>query len=396
MTTTLSLPELDYRKLDREFDRAKSQVFLARKANFLGPLMCSLDFSWNTNIETACTNGLVLWFNPHFFLGLPIKTRPTIIKHELWHPALMHMIRRGSRDPKIWNYAADIVINNMLDDDGDSFEGVTPWLDHAYDGWTTEDVYDDLIKKCAGVGFKLPAPFMVNPLTGGSDPSDLVEPTSSTEKTIEHMIVNNVVSANHSSALSGGCGKMPGEIETTLKRFLAPKLPWERILFNFFNALGHQDYSWARPNRRYRDMYLPSLQDDTGGLEHLAYFEDVSGSITEADSIRFNSEFKYVKERFEPEKMTLIQFDTEIQKEEVFLRDDPFDEVRIVGGGGTCLICVRDWIIKNRPTAVVIFSDMIVTPMEPLPRNLNVPIIWVALNNRGAKVFTGQLVHLNE
>jgi hypothetical protein len=44
----------------------------------------------------------------------------------------------------------------------------------------------------------------------------------------------------------------------------------------------------------------------------------------------------------------------------------------------------------------VIFSDLDCDPMEPLPPHLNIPIIWVALNNKDAKVPQGQIVHLNE
>jgi predicted metal-dependent peptidase len=343
---------------------------------------------WSTDVQTAATNGVWVKWNPYYFYFLSDAGRDSILVHEDWHVALMHMLRRGDRDPKIWNAACDTVLDNMMDLDGYCVDsslfppelfppGCKTFVNHEkYGTMSAEEIYDDMIKNAVQ-----PPPEYLD--------GDLVETDG-----VQHTVVNQVVAASHACSLAGG--SMPGEIETMLKKFLASKLPWEKILHNFFNELANQDYSWARPNRRYQDVYLPSLQDDHGGLDHIAYFEDVSGSITEADSIRFNSEFKYVKERFQPEKMTLIQFDTDIQKEDVFLKDDPFDEVRIVGGGGTCLICVRDWIIEHQPTAVVIFSDLCVTPMQPLPPGLNVPIIWIAINNRGAKVNMGQLVHLNE
>lgn len=398
MTTSIQkLPELDYRLLDREMDRTKTQVFLGKNASFLGPLMCSMNFAWVDDIETACTNGINLWWNPHFFLSMDPKTRVTILLHELWHPGFLHMIRRGDRDPEIWNYAADYVINNMLDDEGHKFGSFKPYLDHKYDGWTTEQVYDELIKEREETIAKLPKFQWTNPISGLGDETDIIEPDDKDDKkALEHTILNNVVGASHSSGLSGGYGDMPGEIELTLKRFLQPKLPWEQILSNFFNELSNQDYSWARPNRRYQSMYLPSIMDDDGGLDHIIYYLDVSGSISDGDIIRFHSEFKHVKEVFQPDKMTMVQFDTIIQKEDVFLKDDPFEETHVIGRGGTCLVCVRDHIIKNEPTAVVIFSDLQCEPMAPLPNGINVPIIWIALNNSGAKVSHGQLVHLRE
>ncbi|MER9436733.1 VWA-like domain-containing protein [Mesorhizobium sp. M0618] len=401
-------PELDYQMLDREFDRTKTKVFLGKSAAFLGSIMCSMNFSWVNDIETACTDGINLWWNPHFFLALPPETRITILVHELKHPAHLDMLRRGMREPKLWNYAADIRINNELIREGYSFKGFKPWFNFDYENWVTEDIYDDLYQKREALiqamgpavpGIVLPsgipAPWLVNPLTNRADESDLVEPDETDiNGALAHSIVNKVVAASHQATLAGEL--MPGDVELTLKRFLQPKLPWETILFHFFNELAKQDYSWARPNRRYQEVYLPSLQEENGGLDHIAYFLDVSGSISDGDIIRFHSEFKYVKEHFEPEKMTMLQFDTIIQKEEVFLKEDPFEETHVIGRGGTSLSPVRQWIIDNKPTAVVVFSDLCCDVMEPLPINAKVPVIWVALNNKSAKVNEGQLVHLRE
>lgn len=87
------------------------------------------------------------------------------------------------------------------------------------------------------------------------------------EGTGQHGIINKVVQAATASKLSGaGETGLPDEVETMLKRFLQPKLPWELLLNQFFQALSGQDYSWASAHCRYRDMYLPSLQDDDNGL----------------------------------------------------------------------------------------------------------------------------------
>ncbi|ESX17521.1 hypothetical protein X766_15700 [Mesorhizobium sp. LSJC255A00] len=402
------MTDLDYGMLDREFDRTKTKVFLGKSAAFLGSIMCSMNFSWTTDIETACTNGVNLWWNPYFYLALPPETRVTILVHELKHPAHLDMLRRGTREPELWNYAADIRINNDLIDEGYSFKGFKPWFNFDYRGWVTEDIYDDLFQKREELIAQMiltgqqgpaptgiPAPWLINPITNRADKGDLVEPEETDIKgALAHEILNKVVSASHQATLAGE--KLPGDIEVTLKRFLQPKLPWETILFNFFNELAKCDYTWARPNRRYQDVYLPSLQEENGGLDHIAYFLDVSGSISDGDIIRFHSEFKYVKEHFEPEKMTMLQFDTIIQKSEEFMKEDPFEETHVIGRGGTDLSPVRAWILEHKPTAVVVFSDLQCDVMEELPISQKVPIIWIALNNHKAKVNEGQLVHLRE
>lgn len=389
-----TLPELDFQLLDRELDITKTRVFLGKNAAFLGRIQSSLHFQWDASVPTACTNGIYLKWNPYYFHFLTKEGRDSILVHELWHPGLMHILRRGDRDPKIWNYACDTVLDNMMDLDGYCVDGdilfpkelfptgCKSFVDHVkYGTKSAEEIYDIMIQD-------MPPP---PPYYGGGS-GDMIEPTGAEQ----HTVVNTVVSAVHSAKLSGEAGKLPGSIEVTLNKFLSPKLPWRQILHNFFNELDNKDYTWARPNRRYSSMYLPSLMDDNEGLEHILYFEDVSGSISDGDSIRFNSEFKYVKDKFQPDKMTMAQFDTKIQKVDVFLKDDPFDEVKIVGRGGTCLKCVRDFIIEQQPTAVIIFSDMRCAPMEALPKHMNVPIIWVALNARDVKVNQGQVIHLRE
>jgi predicted metal-dependent peptidase len=186
---------------------------------------------------------------------------------------------------------------------------------------------------------------------------------------------------------------LPGNIEQIVEKFLAPIIPWEAELKAFFTDLVDEDFTWRRPNRRFAhdDMYLPSRFEDEGRLEHLIYYLDVSGSITDQEVLRFNSEVKFIKEQFNPKKLTLVQFDTQIQKEDVFYEDDRFEKIVVVGRGGTCLRCVHAHIVEHKPTAAVIFSDLYVAPMQPLP--VNVPIIW-ACTQKGQSVPFGKLIYV--
>lgn len=392
--------DIDYEALDRDFDRVKAKVFLGKNAAFLGPLMCGLNFHWSMDVETACTNGLTLQWNPKFYWELPFATRCTILVHELWHVALLHMIRRGDRHPRHWNIAADICINNMLVEDGYTWEGFRPYLDPAMSGMSAEQIYEqryggvlefsrdrviaefDHLPQWKDFTKDMPLP-----------EDDLIEPEEGEDPA---GVINTVVGAFHSANMNGGAGDIPGEIQLVLKRFLSPKLPWEQLLHAFFNEMANQDYRWTRPNRRYQDIYLPSLQDEEeGGLDHIIYFLDVSGSISDMDVTRFNSEVKYIKDTFNPEKLSLVQFDTKIQDVQIFEKDDPFEEILVVGRGGTSLDCVRNYIIEQKPTAVVVFSDLCCDVMEKLP--MPVPQLWVCINNAEAKrPAEGQLVHIRE
>ena len=386
------MSELDQAALQRALDITKSAVFLKSNAAFLGSLMCSLEFIWDETIETAQTDGVHLWWNPHWFLSLPPRTRETVLVHELWHPGKLHDLRRGSRDPKIWNYACDIRINNDLEKEGYSFDQVEwCWKDHSVDAngrLTEEDIYDLLMSNNQ------------QPPSGGgswggdgegeSDQGDMVPAPAEAL----HGCINNVVKAMQQAKLAGAAGSIPGELEQIIDKFLTPIVPWEQHLHEFFTELCDEDFSWARPNRRHLhdDLYLPSMIKDEGKLEHLAYYLDVSGSISDQDVLRFNSEVKYIKEKFNPLKLTLVLFDTRITAQYVFEEDDRFEKIVVVGRGGTSLVPVREHIEQHRPTAAVIFSDLDCPAMKPLDHHI--PVIWVAVNAGGKTVPFGKLIHI--
>lgn len=397
--------DLDQQRLNKDLDITKTKVFLGSNAAFLGPLMCGLAFSWITSIKTACTNGVFLYWNPHWFLSLPLDTRVTVLLHELWHVALLHMLRRGDRHPRVWNWACDIFINDMLRRLGHTFEGTYPWMSDSLNiyrhptDWISigdypenmpvEDIYDALIKL-----FPEGPPGPVWGFPDG-DPTDIIEPED--KRDIEHAIINKVVSAVMAAKLAGHPGDLPGDIEGVLDKFLKPKLPWNVLLHNFFNELYEEDYTLARPDRRYEDIYLPSLQEMEGGLDDIVWFQDVSGSVMDNEIIRFSSEFKFIKDKYNPKRVTIVLFDTIIQKVTVYERDDPFDVLIINGRDGTSFNCVHNYMIKNRPTAAIIFSDMDCTPMQPLPNGMDIPTIWVGVNaDSNTKVPFGKLIHIRE
>lgn len=357
------------------FNKTKGNLFFKRGAGFLGALLCKISFKWDSNMPTAAISDSTLYWNPEFFLGLDKDTRITVLAHELWHNGLMHGARRGERCPDIWNIAADHVINNMLQDHGYYMEGFPYCMDPKYKGWSTDEVYDDLV-----------ANGKPQPIPGGLDGDILpMEDKAAIDKAIA-----DVVGAMASARMTNQAGDIPGEVGMIIDQFLNPKLPWEVILFNFFNALTSEEYSYARPNRRYQDPLLPGVTG-RNGLEHLVYFVDISGSITDDQVLRMNSEVKYIQEELRPERLTLMTFDTEIHDTYEFEIDEPFDKIEIHGRGGTHLGQCWDYLQRNAPTAAVVFTDLCVG----IPPDPGIPIIWVCTDHREAEIPPyGQLIHV--
>lgn len=374
--------------LVHELDKTMADMFIGKTAAFLSSLMCNLEFIWDDQIPTAGINHKEIRFSPDFFAKLPRETRKTVLAHELWHLARMHIIRAGDRDKKIWNWACDIRINNDLEKDGYSFAGVEwCWKDPRFGDMTEEEIYDILIQEN-----KQP---QGNSWGTGEGSGDIEDATGSkpTPSQIQTM-VGNVVRAMQQAQMHNQAGSIPGSVKEFIKDFLSPVVPWQTVLERFFTEALNEDYTWKRPNRRIHDVYLPSRVVENGRLEHLMYFLDVSGSISTHDIIRFNSEVKHVKDRYLPEKMTLVLFDTKIQRTVVIAESDEFDGLEIVGRGGTSLVPVREIIEKEKPTAAIIFSDMYCEPMEK--PSYPVPIIWAVVNNPKPDISYGQIIHIKE
>lgn len=383
-TVPVEKPEIDYTALGRELDRVKSEVFLGKTAAFLGSIMCSLRFQWDETVGTAGTDGIDLYWDPNFFTRSSRAQNIFVMLHEIWHVAKMHALRRGARDPEIWNQACDHNINLMLKEalgsngnnyvmDGFPFQIC---CDDKYKDMAEEDIYDAMM-------LNPPPPMPPNAM--GGDVKELTQEQC-------QQVINTVVTAVHQARMAGA-GNVPGNVEELVEKFLAPVIPWESALQRFFTQLQDEDHTWARPNRRYSDIYLPSRFMDEGRLENLRWYIDVSGSISSDDILRFGSELKFVKETFNPQKLSVVQFDTMIQQVDVWAEEDPFEKIHIIGRGGTSLECVRRDMLEEKPTAAIIFSDLDCSRMQPL--DFEIPVIWVVIPSpRSHKPMFGERIDI--
>src|SRR6516225_10741132 len=64
-------------------------------------------------VDTACTNGKIVRYSPDFIVGLTHAELVGVLAHEALHAGLGHQARRGSREPVLWNFAADLEINPL-------------------------------------------------------------------------------------------------------------------------------------------------------------------------------------------------------------------------------------------------------------------------------------------
>lgn len=319
---------------------SKAKILLMTKPNsvFFVTLCFSLRHKFSEEIPTACTDGKEILFNPGFFMELTAEERVFLLLHETLHCAYLHMLRRSERDPKRWNIAADHVINLQLIERGYKMPH-GGYADPQFKGLGVEEVYDllpDDPQASCDMDLK----------EGGFDPNEL-----------QGDIQDALVRASIQSKMANDApGTIPGEIEIFLDRLLNPKLPAKKILQKYFNSFAKTDYTFRRPNKRFMPQhYLPTLHGTK--LSDLVFAVDTSGSVTDEEFLRFISEINGILRMLKPDKITLIQFDTEIKAVDIIKSVNDLARVSFTGRGGTEIGDLMDWINNHKPQVTLIFTD---------------------------------------
>ena len=120
-----------------------ASVRLMLKFPFWSELYFSMTIYDDPGIPTLATDGRNMWVNPSFWGPLTLSLKISALAHEIGHKMLLHSTRRGSRNPMLWNIAADYVVNAILAKNG--FELGKDWLhDVKYEGMSTEAVYHEI------------------------------------------------------------------------------------------------------------------------------------------------------------------------------------------------------------------------------------------------------------
>ena len=355
----------------RAMDKAKIRLMDRRDSTFFTTVFFSLKLSWDAGIRTAATDGVTIRFSPEFFMQQNPEQQLGLILHETLHAAYLHMIRRGDRDPKKWNIAADHMINLQLTQRGFQIpEG--GYCDKQYLGMSADQIYD-----------LLPEPEY------DDFECDLVDSPATLEKPEEVMTDILIRAAIQSQMAEDKPGSIPHDLEIFLNKILNPKLPWYTILRKFFNSMGKTDYSFRKPNRRFfPDYILPGLYSEAMG--EMAIAVDSSGSVSDADFNVFVSETHGILKNLHPSKIHFMCFDTEIKTVNTVTSTKDLSQVKFTGRGGTRIDPVMEWANEEKPKVILVFTDGYFTKPAVKP---SCPVIWLIYNNPKFTAPFGRVIH---
>jgi predicted metal-dependent peptidase len=360
----------------------KAKYHLLRKPNtvFYTTILFSLVQTWTDQLPTAGVNGVKLFINPEFFMGLSEEERVGLLVHEVLHVALNHMTRLGDRDPKRWNKAADYVINNSLKKAGYTLPACG-LFDDSFKNDSTEQAYakldDDPDPDNNPGGFDIQYP---------DDPDDVQEIARDVADIVQKA---QMTAKNADSSI----GDVPGEMEIAVNAVLDPILPWHIIYMNYMTSFAKDDFSWRRPNRRYQHLYLPSAHSEKVG--EIATAVDASCSVRDHEFDVYIGQHVLIQEILNPEKITVLTFDTSIKEiQEITENTNILKELSFTGRGGTDVTEVFQWAKENNPLVLTIFTDgeFYLPDEDTWP---TCPIVWIIHNNKFFTSPIGEVIHIN-
>ena len=124
----------------------KIRIAMLNKFPFFGRQAMKLQMIEDSSMtNTLCTDGDTLWYNAEYVKTLTKKERIFVMAHEVMHIISLHHTRmRPGMDARLWNIAADYVINLILAEVQGLSLPEDILYDKSYEGMSTEKIYAKL------------------------------------------------------------------------------------------------------------------------------------------------------------------------------------------------------------------------------------------------------------
>jgi len=313
---------------------SKTKLQVRRECQFFGALMLFASIKESKKIDTACTDGKDIFFNQSFLESLSSSEQNALMLHEVLHIALLHVQRRQSRDPMIWNIAADIVVNDLILRNTSFKLPKDAIINNSYKDKSVEYIYEALLKKNKYKKYSLHISDLGQSVSKFSEEEE--QEIAGYWKDKIQVLKNSDLGDENSSQ-----GNLPAGISQEIEVILEPEVDWRHALWRY---VGKTPADFDDLDRRflYRGLYLEGLL--TEALE-VSVCIDTSGSISPSLLDQFLGELKGILRSYPHVKCDLFFADTEV--------DGPYEIHSIeelppvTGFGGTSFVPFFNYLEKN-------------------------------------------------
>ena len=372
-----------------------SLLRLRMKSPFFATLALFANFRMTRALPTAATDGRDIWVNPDFLRSLPKAQVDGLLLHEVIHAALLHIVRRGMREPERWNVAADLVVNGTIAGHGGFELPPNALRDPKLEHLSAEEIYEllphnaccpadrlDLLGEvpasgAEGEGASGESDNRDNPREGepGSIPPSSSKGdrmTRTRQAEIEAHWKNAMQQAQLVAQSSQDRGSVPAGMQRELGHLTGAQLDWRSYLWRY---LVQTPTDFSGFDRRFigRGLYLETLQ---GESVRVFVAVDTSGSIGEAQMQMFLSEVWGILKAYPHLLGELYYADASIYGP--YPLDAAGEIPKPVGGGGTSFIPFFEKVNAERDGCDRGLCVYLTDGYGTFPQNLpDMPVLWV-------------------
>lgn len=305
-----------------------------------------------------------------------------VLVHEILHLSMLHLLRLKSREPLLWNLAADVCVNQIVKDNGFLLPSGCIVSNHYQTTTIMGIEIKDCNKKIAEQIYDELKPLLKNPQfqkmmsdarkkgevgfdkhiygKGKSKDKDGKEEGYSEDEVreLERNWKNKMEEAYVTSKLRG---KVPAGIERLIEKLHEDRVGWKTLLLKYIQKTIPYDYTYNYPSKKSisSGIYMPSVVKE---FIDIVIAVDTSGSIGNEELTDFMSEIVGIAKAFSNRvRMRLLSHDVIVHDDLVLQNGNlsKIKDIKIKGGGGTSHKDVLEYINKNvRSTKLMVaFTD---------------------------------------
>ena len=377
---------------------------LMLKEPYYGLFLVMTEKEWTDKIPTAGVAkhniNYKLLINPEFWDTMSLNHKIGLTKHEMLHLAFFHpLMKETFQDHKLFNIAADMEINQYIEDEYlpeggitlDSFPGIT-FPERA----GTRVYYDILSKNQNNPQLQNLMSAMDQGLPQSEDginnPNHDWEEFEGMSDAEKRLIKSQMEYQMKELAeeVRKSRGTLPGEIKEIIDSFTPfeqPKFDWRGYVRRF---VGRSVKVYTKKLRR---KFNKRFEDNPGlkikQKKHILVAVDTSGSVSTDELKEFFSEVHHLHKT--GSDITVVQCDTAISNIRPYKHDT---KIELHGRGGTSFEPVIEYYDANQKkyTCLIYFTD----GEAPAPAKPKGHVLWVLssrspINNQ----LPGQVIKLN-
>lgn len=342
------------------------------KEPFYGIFLSTLNRIETDEVSTAGVrkNGinLELGINPENWPKLPEHLKHGILKHELLHICFSHpIIRERFADKKIFNVAADIEVNQYVQDEWKTDGGfLEPEMFDFPRNKGTDWYYKELLKQ---KGNNPLLDQICEQMDDHASWKEIEEAGQHEKKLIEKQIHHQL---KESAKLSKSRGHLPGVLQELLDSLEAKKEPvidWKAYLRRFCG--GSTKYFTHKTRRKESIRFTGSPGLKIKQKNHIFVAVDTSGSVSNKEFQEFLAEIHNIYKS--GTEVTIGHADADMAHVE------PYKGKKLnnrFGNGGTDFDPAIEYFNKHKSkyTSMVYFTDGECTPPKVKPHK---QILWI-------------------